>query len=150
MQAEQLKAVALRVCDKFYTQPLARLQGKAEMDSPASPSTASDLQHMPATLPCLDFRLVWRPPAEEQDAIVTIWRPVAPPGFAPLGDVCSMGTDKPVEPAMVCALAGLPELVHASSACFTGAPTRQQPPPSHLLVCMHVQPRPHMHAPLLC
>ena len=103
-QAEQLKAVAMRVCDKFYRQPLARLQGKSDLGDPqsaAGPSAASDLQHMPVTLPCLDYKLVWRPPADEQDVVVSIWRPVAPPGFAPLGDVCSMGKDKPVEPAMV-------------------------------------------------
>ena len=70
LQAEQLRAVALRVREKFHVQPLQRLQGQPDMQDPSQPEDKLEPHQLPSRLPCLDFRLVWRPPADEQDTQV--------------------------------------------------------------------------------
>jgi len=59
-------------------------------------------QKLPPSMPSLEFRRLWRAEREGGGGgIVSIWRPVGPPGYKPLGDVITQGLDPPPNPVEV-------------------------------------------------
>lgn len=50
-------------------------------------------------MPSLEYRLLWH--ARGGSGLVSVWRPVAPPGYAPLGDVATLGREPPPQPVQV-------------------------------------------------
>lgn len=57
-------------------------------------------QVRPPRLPCISYRLQWRGDVDHRSGrpAMTAWRPVAPPGYAPVGDVIVVGSDEPPAP----------------------------------------------------
>ena len=111
-QAAQLRVVALTVAAKFTADPLraraAATRARAAADPIAelasrrsSGAGAGDLppQALPASMPSLEYRLQWH--ARGGSGAVSVWRPVAPPGYAPLGDVATLGREPPPQPVQV-------------------------------------------------
>ena len=60
-QAEQVKVIALKVRDKFYREPQSESAMWARKHSPdlGAPLPGLGQQTLPATMPSIDFRLVW-------------------------------------------------------------------------------------------
>ena len=60
-QAQQLKAIALKVRAKFYVEPARESAAWARKHAPdlAAPLPGLPPQALPRTMPSLDFRLVW-------------------------------------------------------------------------------------------
>lgn len=108
-QAAQLKAIALRVREKFTTTPADSstwARRHAEQDPLDEAGGAfQDLapQQLPAAMPSLDYQLMWKSTRDKDGNAVSVWRPVGPPGFKPVGDVAVVGFDKPLEPVQVSA-----------------------------------------------
>ena len=50
-------------------------------------------------MPSLEYRLQWH--ARGSSGLVSVWRPLAPPGYAPLGDVATLGREPPPQPVQV-------------------------------------------------
>ncbi|KAK9834254.1 hypothetical protein WJX81_000411 [Elliptochloris bilobata] len=111
-QAEQLRAVALTVAAKYTADPLRARAATARARAAADPlaelasrrSSGSGLgdlppQALPALMPSLEYRLQWH--ARGGSGMVSVWRPVAPPGYAPLGDVATLGREPPPQPVQV-------------------------------------------------
>ena len=70
-------------------------------------------------MPSLEYRLVWH--ARGGSGIVSVWRPVAPPGYAPLGDVATLGREPPTQPVQVrapCPRAPGPALQRQARRCL--------------------------------
>ena len=66
---------------------------------------------LPAELPCVDWALVWTSDGDVVGAaaggeLISLWRPVAPHGYAPGGDVVVAGTEPPAAPVTVYRLHG--------------------------------------------
>ena len=59
-------------------------------------------------MPSLEFRRLWRGERGGGGGMVSIWRPVGPPGYKPLGDVISQGVDPPSNPVEVRNASGIP------------------------------------------
>lgn len=61
MQAEQLKLIGMKVHDKYYTEPQRESAMWARKHQPNLAASLPGLppQALPATMPSLDFRLVW-------------------------------------------------------------------------------------------
>ena len=61
MQAEQVKVIALKVRSKFYREPQRESAMWARKHTPdlAAPLPGLGHQTLPATMPSIDFRLVW-------------------------------------------------------------------------------------------
>lgn len=98
-QAEQVKAVALRIAQKYYGEPQrinARWQRRHGALEAPQQLEGMPQQEMPASTLSMDWRLIWH--TQQERPPVTVWRPVAPPGYAPLGDVLSIGFDQPNHP----------------------------------------------------
>lgn len=103
LQAEQLKAVALRVRDKFTTTPAdssmwARRHAESASESRGADDQDLPPQQLPAAMPSLDYDLLWRSERDKDGNTVSVWRPVGPPGFHAVGDVAVVGYAKPSEP----------------------------------------------------
>eukprot|EP00884_Botryococcus_braunii_P010316 jgi/Botrbrau1/19286/Bobra.0073s0029.1 len=96
-QAENLKALALKVKHKYAT---------AGQDTPLwvrrtmEPAPGLPPQAMPPVMLSLEFRLIWHTGRKSLPQ-VTIWRPIAPIGYKPAGDVAVLGLDPPQHPVQV-------------------------------------------------
>ena len=104
LQAQQLKAVALRIRDKFTTAPSdssAWARRHAEQQAREESMPGLGPQQLPEAMPSLDYQLLWRADDSRAGSSVSVWRPVGPPGFKPVGHVAVLGPEKPVEPVQV-------------------------------------------------
>lgn len=102
-QAGQLKLVAEKVLKRYYLDPLRRNQQWQARHAAAAAragggAAAAAGQQMPLTLPSLDFVLTWHTNPQRQP-LVSFWRPVAPQGYRPVGDVATLGMEPPATPA---------------------------------------------------
>lgn len=61
LQAEQVKAIAMKVRGKFYHEPQreSAMWASKHMPDLAAPLPGLGQQTLPATMPSIDFRLVW-------------------------------------------------------------------------------------------
>lgn len=61
LQAEQVKLISLKVRDKFYREPQSESAMWARKHTPdlGAPLPGLGQQTLPATMPSIDFRLVW-------------------------------------------------------------------------------------------
>ncbi|KAK9819963.1 hypothetical protein WJX72_004515 [[Myrmecia] bisecta] len=100
-QAEQLKLVALKVRDKYLVSPQRATRWWARRLA-AGEAAPADLppQERPPTMIAMDYKLAWHTEAREEGT-VSIWHPVPPPGYKPLGDVATLGFDPPGHPVQV-------------------------------------------------
>lgn len=97
-QASQLKIVAEKVLRKYYRDPVRHdvLWSERHAARAALPSDQPP-DHLPTSLPSLDFELEWHTnPA--RSPVIHFWRPVAPPGYKPVGDVATLDGEAPVHP----------------------------------------------------
>ena len=97
-QASQVKLVAQKVLNRYYQDPMREDAQWAEQHAARAALPADQPpDQLPLTLPSLDFVHTWhtnptRPP------VVYFWRPVAPPGYHPAGDVATLGDEAPLHP----------------------------------------------------
>lgn len=68
-----------------------------EADAPSSDSSKG-----PALRAPVDFEQVWSDAGSRTRTGCTIWRPVPPTGYLALGELCSMGRDKPLPSEVRC------------------------------------------------
>ena len=61
LQAEQVKLISLKVRDKFYREPQSEsaMWARKHMPDLGAPLPGLGQQTLPATMPSIDFRLVW-------------------------------------------------------------------------------------------
>jgi vacuolar protein sorting-associated protein 13A/C len=65
-------------------------------------SEAQRDQEMPDAMPCIDYKRVWAAGGRGGGApVLSVWRPVGPPGYAALGDVAMPGSEPPARPVTV-------------------------------------------------
>lgn len=89
--------MALKVKQKYAT---------AGQDTPLwvrrtlEPQSGLPPQAMPPVMLSLEYRLIWHT-ARKSAPLVSIWRPIAPFGYKPAGDVAVMGLDPPQHPVQV-------------------------------------------------
>ncbi|KAK9815130.1 hypothetical protein WJX73_008307 [Symbiochloris irregularis] len=101
-QAQELKAVALRVRDKFAATPADSLEWAERYAETVQPCDRSlGQQQVPETMPSMDYQLLWKSVQDSDGNAVSVWRPIGPPGFRPVGDVAAIGGSKPVDPVQV-------------------------------------------------
>ncbi|KXZ49125.1 hypothetical protein GPECTOR_23g54 [Gonium pectorale] len=84
--------------------------------SPVPSAAGSMSRQRPDWLLCADFELVWCGPGAEGGALVSVWRPVGPPGYAAVGDVAVAGREPPARPVRVYSRAAAPPLRGGGSA----------------------------------
>jgi hypothetical protein len=97
-QASQLKIVAEKVLRKYYRDPVRHdvLWSERHAARAALPSDQPP-DNLPVSLPSLDFKLEWHTnPA--RSPVIHFWKPVAPPGYKPVGDVATLDGEAPVHP----------------------------------------------------
>lgn len=99
MQAETIRALARKICEKYCTGSSGQAQAwearRAGLEQRGLPA------ELPASLPSLEFRRLWTAKREGGGAAITAWRPVGPPGYRSLGDVLTQGGDPPSNPVPV-------------------------------------------------
>ena len=104
-QAEAIKAIALKIREKYYTAPHAEAQAwerrTAENHHKDAEARGLTPQKLPDSMPSLEFHRLWITRKEDSGVIISIWRPIGPPGYKPLGDVVSLGRDPPPNPVQV-------------------------------------------------
>ena len=91
--------------DKYYIAPHAEAQAwdrrTAENRHKDAEAQGLSPQKLPESMPSMEFRKVWSGKKDESGTIITVWRPIGPPGYRPLGDVISLGVDAPSSPVQV-------------------------------------------------
>lgn len=97
-QASQVKLVAQKVLSRYYQDPMRQDAQWAERHAARAALPADQPpDQLPLTLPSLDFIPTWHTnPA--RTPVVYFWRPVAPPGYHPAGDVATLGDEAPLHP----------------------------------------------------
>lgn len=91
--------------DKYYIAPHAEAQAwerrTAENRHKDAEARGLSPQKLPKSMPSMEFRKVWSGKKNESGTIITVWRPIGPPGYSSLGDVISLGVDPPSSPVQV-------------------------------------------------
>ena len=90
VQARELQAIATKVHSKFFISVLKKSSEWAQRMA-ALPRPLHDL---PCSVLCTGFDLLWHTNTRESP-VITIWRPICPAGYKPLGDVVERGFDHP-------------------------------------------------------
>lgn len=90
MQARELQAIASKVHSKFFVSVLKKSSQWAQRMA----SLPRQLVDLPCSVLCTGFDLLWHTSTRESP-VVTIWRPICPAGYKPLGDVVERGFDHP-------------------------------------------------------
>lgn len=114
--AVQLRAI-LRATYRKHLAPetgssrltLPDLEVAAAATTPSTPGAASSVDlagkaaapAMALKVPAVRFECVWRGRRDQGPASLSIWRPLGPPGYYPVGDVLRFGLDEPDEPVPV-------------------------------------------------
>ena len=103
MQAATIKALAERIRDKYYVRPLANVGTWESRIAEAEDHDGQDgqaKQTLPASPLSMDYRRVWHS-RRADNSLISVWHPVSPAGYRPIGDVLTMGLDPPPEPVTV-------------------------------------------------
>ena len=111
-QAQDLHAAIGAARAKYYLDP--RREARGWKVAPVTAAERRRDQAMPGAMPCLDFKRVWAPGARAGAgggagdsgasggaAVISVWRPVGPPGYHALGDVAMPGLEPPARPVTV-------------------------------------------------
>ena len=113
-----IKALAFKIRNKYYIAPQSEAQAWEHRPTGLEPEDAEARglppQQLPPTMPALEYRRVWHVRKVDANTVVSVWHPVGPPGYQPLGDVISMGLDPPGFPVQV---APPPHPVSLACAC---------------------------------
>jgi len=97
-QASQVKLVAQKVLTRYYQDPVRQDAQWAERHAARAALPADQPpDQLPLTLPSLDFVLTWHT-NPRRVPVVYFWKPVAPPGYHPAGDVATLGDEPPLHP----------------------------------------------------
>jgi vacuolar protein sorting-associated protein 13A/C len=97
-QASQVKLVSQKVLRRYYQDPVRQDAQWAERHAARAALPADQPpDQLPLTLPSLDFVLTWHT-NPNRVPVVYFWKPVAPPGYHPTGDVATLGDEPPLHP----------------------------------------------------
>ena len=100
-----VKAIAGKVMDKYYIAPHAEAQAwerrTAENRHKDAEARGLSPQKLPKSMPSMEFRKIWSGKKDESGTVITVWRPIGPPGYKALGDVISLGAEAPSNPVQV-------------------------------------------------
>ncbi|KAL4527774.1 hypothetical protein Ndes2437A_g02912 [Nannochloris sp. 'desiccata'] len=97
-QASQVKLVAQKVLRRYYQDPVRQDAQWAERHAARAALPADQPpDQLPLTLPSLDFVPTWHT-NPNRVPVVYFWKPIAPPGYHPAGDVATLGDEPPLHP----------------------------------------------------
>lgn len=105
MQAEAIKLLSERIRDKYYVIPHTQAESWQSRIEEAQHKDLEEEGHPEQTLPnstlSMDYRRVWHTRRTQDNQVISVWHPICPPGYHPVGDLISMGLDPPPNPTKV-------------------------------------------------
>ena len=97
-QASQIKFVASKIVSKYYQDPKRQdLRWAARHAARLALPPDRPPNEFPMQMPCINFEMSWHT-NPNRSPLVYFWRPVAPPGYKPIGSVATLGSMPPIMP----------------------------------------------------
>ena len=114
LQAVAIKAIAGKIRDKYFVAPHAEAEAwerrTAENHHKDVEARGLSKQKLPSSMPSMEFKRIWSAKKDDAGATISIWHPIGPPGYKPLGDVISFGMDAPSNPVQVFSISNMIQL----------------------------------------